>query len=203
MRRLLPWLLLACLAAGGFLATQYLLKSPYWSLYQIGKAIHQRASRLFLAYVDLGKIIGGQKEAIVEMIFPAQEKQDQRDVVRQILTAFMAPITEQVRDRVARVVEDPERNNLPSSWAVLAAASVTSQGDSAQVALKDPTQDRQLRLVMKRDGDGFWRVVEINPQDLKPLVEQYLLRHPLATGAIGPSNGQAPAPAPANPARQP
>ncbi|MFZ5585071.1 MAG: DUF2939 domain-containing protein [Thermodesulfobacteriota bacterium] len=193
MRRLLPWLFLVCLAAGGFLATQYFLKSPYWSLYQIGKAIHERDSRLFLAYVDLDKIIGGQKDAIVEMIFPAQDKREQRDVVRQVLTAFMAPITEQVRDRVARVVEDPERDNLPSSWTLLAVATVASDGDSAQVVLKDPTRDRQLRLVMKREADGFWRVVEINPQDLKPLVEQHLLRPKAVTGVIPPANGQAPA----------
>jgi hypothetical protein len=199
VRRLLPWLFLVCLAAGGFLATQHFLKSPYWSLYQIGKAIHERDSRLFLAYVDLGKIIGGQKDAIVEMIFPAQDKREQRDVVRQVLTAFMAPITEQVRDRVARVVEDPARDNLPSAWTLLAVATVASDGDSAQVVLKDPTRDRQLRLVMKREADGFWRVVEINPQDLKPLVEQHLLRHRAVTGVIPPANGQAPAPA--NPGR--
>lgn len=202
MRRLLPWLLLACLAVGGFLATQYFLKSPYWSLYQIGKSIHERDSKLFLAYVDLGKVISSQKDAIVEMIFPAQDKREQRDVVRQILTAFMAPITEQVRDRVVRVVEDKERDNLPSAWTLLAVASVTTGGDSAQVTLKDPTRDRQLRLTMKREGEGYWRVVEINPQDLKPLVEQYLLRDRPLTGIVPPANGQAPATAPApTPAR--
>lgn len=193
MRRLLPWLLLACLAVGGFWATQYFLKSPYWSLYQIGKAIHDRDSRLFLTYVDLGKIISGQKDAIVEMIFPAQDKREQRDVVRQILTAFMAPITEQVRDRVVRVVEDKERDNLPSAWTLVVAASVASDGDSAQVVLKDPIRDRQLRLGMKREGDGFWRVVEINAQDIKPLVEKYLLRDHAVTGTVPPPNGQLPA----------
>ncbi|MFH1059091.1 MAG: DUF2939 domain-containing protein [Pseudomonadota bacterium] len=201
MRRLLPWLLLACLAVGGFLATQYFLKSPYWSLYQIGKSLHQRDSRLFLAYVDLSRIISSQKDAIVEMIFPAQEKREQRDVVRQILTAFMAPITDQVRDRVVRVIEDKDRDNLPSSWTLVALASVTASGDSAQVLIQDPTQDRKLRLGMKRDADGFWRVVEINAQDLKPLIERYILRDRALGGIIPPANGQpaakptAPAPA--------
>ena len=188
MRRFLPWILLAALAVGGFLTTQHYLRSPYWSLYQIGKAIHDHDSRLFLAYVDLGRIIASQKDAIVEMIFPAQEKHEQRDVVKQILSAFMAPITEQVRDRVVRVIEDQQRDNLPSAWTLVAAGSVAVDGDQAQVTLNDPINNHRLRLGMQRTPEGYWRVVEANTQDLKALAEKYLLAQRGAT-AIPPANG--------------
>lgn len=189
MRRFLPWILLVTLAAGGFLVTQHYLRSPYWSLYQIGKAIHNHDSRLFLAYVDLGQVIASQKEAIVEMIFPAQDRREQRDVVKQILSAFMAPITEQVRDRVVRAIEDQERDNLPSSWTLVAAGSVTVEGDQARVMLRDPINDHQLRLGMQRSPEGHWRVVEANAQDLRALAEKYLLTQ-RGSAEVAPSNGR-------------
>ncbi len=201
MRRFLPWILLAALATGGFLVTQHYLRSPYWSLYQIGKAVHNHDSRLFLAYVDLGRVIASQKDAIVEMIFPAEEKHQQRDVVKQILSAFMAPITEQVRDRVVRAIEDKERDNLPSSWTLVALGSVTVDGDQAQVVLSDPVNDRRLRLGMQRSPEGYWRVVEANTQDLKALAEKYLLVQ-RAPATPSPANGSpangSPKPMPAN-----
>ncbi|MCA1905216.1 MAG: DUF2939 domain-containing protein [Desulfarculus sp.] len=196
MRRVLPWIILAALAVGGFLVTQHYLRSPYWALYQIGKAVHNHDSRLFLAYVDLGQIIASQKDAIVEMIFPSQEKHQQRDVVRQILSAFMAPITEQVRDRVVRAIEDQQRDNLPSSWTLVALGSVTVEGDQAQVVLSDPVHDRRLRLGMQRSAEGYWRVVEANAQDLRALAEKYLLTQG-APAAPSPANGS-PKPMPAN-----
>jgi len=189
MRRFLPWILLAALAVGGFLVTQHYLRSPYWSLYQIGKAIHNHDSRLFLAYVDLGRVIASQKDAIVEMIFPAQDKHQQRDVVKQILSAFMAPITEQVRDRVVRAIEDQERDNLPSSWTLVALGSVAVEGEQAQVVLTDPVNDRRLRLGMQRSPEGHWRVVEANTQDLKALAEKYLLAQRVPAATRSPANG--------------
>lgn len=174
MRRLLLILLLVALGGAGFGATYVFLRSPHWALYQIGKAIHQHDSRLFLAYVDVPQILTSQKDEILALVMPNQDQGGQRDMVRQILGAFMGPIIEQVRERVSRVVADPQRQNLPSSWTLTLAAKVTTNGDVALVVLSDPRNGDRLRLGMQRAKDGYWRVVQINVQDLRQLAVKHL-----------------------------
>ena len=175
MRRLLLILLLVALGGAGFGGTYVLLHSPHWSLYQIGKAIHNHDPGLFLAYVDVPRILDSQKDDIIALVMPNQEQGGQRDMVRQILGAFMAPIIDQVRERVSRVVADRTRENLPSSLTLAAAANVTTNGDHALVVLSDPRGGDRLRLGMHRAKDGYWRVVQINAQDLRQLAGKHLL----------------------------
>ncbi|MFH1033115.1 MAG: DUF2939 domain-containing protein [Pseudomonadota bacterium] len=199
MRRLGLIVLLVVLAGAGFGATYVFLRGPHWALYQVGKSIHNHDPRLFLAYVDIGQILRSQKDDILDLVLPNQEQRDQRDVLRELLSAFIGPITDQVRDRLSKVIADQERENLPSSWALLAAANVTTNGDNALVVLSG--QGERLRLGMRRAGDGYWRVVQINAQDLRRLAAKHLL-----PGLIKPPeqsrSDQAPAapsaPAPAN-----
>ena len=172
MRRVLLILLLIILAAGAFWASWGFLHSPYYALYQIGKGIHDRDPGLFLTYVDLDKVLAGQKESLIEEFAP----KDKSDVVSQIVTALMPQISQMAKDRVIRYIADPERDNLPSSWTLLPAANVTTNGKYALVVLSDwEEQGRRLRMGMKVDPDmGNWRVVEINSQDLKRLLNEYL-----------------------------
>ncbi|MBI5521835.1 MAG: DUF2939 domain-containing protein [Desulfarculus sp.] len=175
MRRLLLILLLVALGGAGFGATYVFLRSPHWALYQIGKSIHQHDARLFLAYVDVSQILSSQKDDILALVLPNQDQGGQRDVVRQLLGAFMGPIIEQVRERVSRVIADPQRENLPSSWTLVLAANVTTNRDVALVVLSDPRTSDRLRLGMQRAKDGYWRVVQINAQDLRQLASKHLL----------------------------
>ncbi len=196
MRRLGLVLLMVVLAGSGFGATYFFLRSPQWSLYQVGKAIHNHDPRLFMAYVDVGQILQSQKDDILDLILPDQEQRDKRDMVRQLITAFMGPITDQVRDKLSRVIADQGRENLPSSWALLAAANVTRNGDNALVVLSGLAQGERLRLGMQRAKDGYWRVVQINAQDLRQLAAKHLL-----PGLAKPAQQQPqPEPAPAAPA---
>ncbi len=190
MRRGLVLTLVLLLAAGAFGGTWWALNSPWYSLYQIGKAIHDRQPRLFLAYVDVGRILAGQKDELIST-FMAGSSEDQRRTVGNLVTAFLGPITEQVKDQVARTVADPERENIPSSFALLAAANVTTKDDVALVVLSDPQKGRRLRLGMRRHPEqGHWQVVEINSSDLRPLVEEYLHRRSEAAsqGKAAPKN---------------
>lgn len=173
MRRLPFIILLVALVGAGFAGTYFFMRSPQWTLYQVGKAIYKHDSRLFLTYVDVGEILRSQKEDIVDLILPDQKKDQQRDMVRQLLSAFMGALIEQARDRVIRIVADTERQNLPSSWTLVAAASVTRNGDNALAVLSN--QDDRLRLGLRRQADGYWRVVQINPQDLRALAAKHLL----------------------------
>ncbi len=174
MRRLWLLLLLVVLAGGGFWTTWWFLRSPQYALYQIGKAIHDREPRRFFAYVDLGGILRQQKDELVRMFLPERSAEFQNQVGR-ILAAFMDPVSAEVKRRVARLIADPKRDNLPSAWALVWAARVERNGDYALVVLSDPRAGRRLRLAMQRRPQvGHWQVVELDPRDLRRLLAEYL-----------------------------
>ena len=166
---------LAILVGAAFWGTWTLLNSPHWALYQIGKAIHQHEPRLFLAYVDIDRILSSQKQAIIDELIPDRSKAEGRKWASSLLAAFMGPVSDMVKDRVARLVADPKRENLPSSWALVVAAKVDRNGDYAMVVLADPEKKRRLRLGMRRDpSERLWKVVELDAGDLKSLLKEYL-----------------------------
>ncbi|MBU4566557.1 MAG: DUF2939 domain-containing protein [Desulfarculus sp.] len=175
MRRWWLWVILAFLASGAFYATHSFLSGPRWALYQIGKSIHDREPRVFLAYVDIERILGGQKETIVDMVAPKGRRDDDtRSLVRGLVGAFMAPLSDQLAGQVVKAINDPERENLPSSWTLVFAANVTRNGNYALVVLSDPSKGQRLRLGMEKRKNGPWQVVDIDSNDLKRLAKKYL-----------------------------
>jgi hypothetical protein len=110
---------LVVLAVGGaaFWGAWSLLNGPHYALYQIGKAIHERQPRLFLAYVDVERIARGQKEELLRA-FTGDRPDEQRSRISQVVEALMGPLTQELRRQVARQVADPDRENLPapSPW---------------------------------------------------------------------------------------
>lgn len=175
MRRWWLWILLAFLATGAFYATHTFLNGPRWALYQIGKAIHDREPRLFLAHVDIDRILAGQKDAIVDMVAPQGRRDDDtRSLVRGLVNAFMAPLSDQLAAQAVKAIKDPDRENLPSSWTLVFAANVTRNGDYALVVLSDPTKGRRMRLGMEKREGRPWQVVDINSNDLKKLAKEFL-----------------------------
>lgn len=183
-------LLLVLLVGAGFGGTWWFLHSPHGSLYQIGKAIHDRDAGLFLTYVDVGRILAGSKDELLEAVLPDQVKQDQRNVLKQLLGAFMAPLTDQLKQRVVRLVSDKERDNIPTSWTLVWAAKVSRNGDMALATLEDLSEDRRMRIGLQQGDDGYWRVVEVNAQDLKELLADYLKlkQRPAAQPSSQPAN---------------
>lgn len=174
MRRAWLWILLIVAAGLAFWGTQHLLASPRWALYQIGRAINNHDPRLFLAYVDVDSIVRGQKDTIVELVVPRERNDERtRNLVKGLVGAFMGPLSDQLTVRIIKAVQDPQRDNLPSSFTLAVAASVLVNGDYALVVLSDPESRRRLRLGMKR-ASGHWRVVDLNSADLKRLAEEYL-----------------------------
>jgi hypothetical protein len=174
MKRTWFLIVLVLLAGVGFWATWHFMRGPHYALYQIGKSIHDREPRLFLAYVDIDRIARGQKEDLVRVFMPDRSQED-RETVGRIVEAFMGPITAQLKDKAARMIMDPNRDNLPSSWTLVATANVTRKEDYALVVFSDPQSGRRLRLAMQRNPQqGHWQVVELNSQDLKILLDEYL-----------------------------
>ena len=70
MRRSAFLVFLLALGLIGFGGTYWLLNSPYYSLYQIGKAIYHHDAPLFLAYVDLDEIVNSQQSEFVDIFLP-------------------------------------------------------------------------------------------------------------------------------------
>lgn len=175
MKRFLVIALLVILGGGGFFASWQFMRSPYWSLYQIGKAIHNHDARLFLAYVDLDRIIRSQKDELVSEFMGEDSDQKTQQTVQNLLSAFMQPIVALARDRVINAVADPDRDNLPTSWALVPMAKITVNGNYALVVLSDPEKQRRLRLGMTRHPEqGHWQVVQVDPRDAKILLREYL-----------------------------
>jgi len=174
MKRTWFLIVLVLLAGVGFWATWSFMRGPHYALYQIGKSIHDREPRLFMAYVDVERITRGQKEELVRVFLSDRSKEEQDNVGR-IVEAFMGPITAQLRDKAARIIADPNRDNLPTSWALVAGANVNRKDDYALVVLSDPQSGRRMRMGMQRHPkEGHWQVVELNAQDLKILLTEYL-----------------------------
>jgi hypothetical protein len=170
------WLLivLVALAGTGFWATWGFLRGPHYALYQIGKSIHTHQPRLFLAYVDVERIAKGQKEELIRVFMPDRSK-DEHEKVGRIVEAFMGPIAAQLKEKAATMVADKNRDNIPTSWTLVAAANVNRKEDFALVVLSDPQSGRRLRMGMQRHStEGHWQVVELNSQDLKILLTEYM-----------------------------
>ena len=174
MRRWWLWMLVAAVASGAFWATHDFLSGPRYALYQIGKAIHDREPRLFLAYVDVEGILKGQKETFLNMVAPKGGDEQRRSIIRGLTNAFMGTITDQATYEVIKAIKDPERENLPSSWTLVFAARIKSNENYALVVLSEPQEGRRLRLGMHKKEGGPWRVVSIDSRDLKALAKEFL-----------------------------
>lgn len=171
--RWLIGLLLVALAVGAYLGTNAFLNSPTYALYQIGRAIHNRDPGLFITYVDIDRIYHGQRDNLVDLVVTGKEREDTRRVVKGFLTALAPQITTEVRRKVILWVADPKRDNIPSSWTLVAAANITRRPGYALVVLSDPEKKQRLRLGMQRKEGKPWRVVEVDPRDLKRILSTY------------------------------
>ena len=176
MRRASFLVLIFILAAAGFGGTYWFLKSPYYSLYQIGKAIHDHDAPLFLAYVDLERIVGEQQNEFVELFLPKDQASDASQVVSTLLAAIAPQVTKLIKVRIVEEIRNPGRNNLPNSYILMIAAQVERNGSNAEVLLEDPSKpDTRLRFSMQPHAEqGHWQVVRVNPRDLKALLAEEL-----------------------------
>lgn len=181
--RKLAWVALpVLLAVGAFWVTYGLITGPRWSLYQMGQGIHDRQPEQFLAYVDLNSVLESQRDAIVDIVLEGQGggNDDTRRAVSGLLGMFMGALQDQLRRKVAQFIADPDRDNIPSAWTLALAAEVDVNDDFALVTLSDDREGDQLRMGMRQFPAGHWVVTEINPEDLRQLLEKYA---PEALGA--------------------
>lgn len=175
MRRWLFYGVFIVLLTLSFGAVSYILNSPYRALYEIGKAIHERDGQLFLAYVDVPRILHNQRDDIVAILLPESGQDEKRAALSQVMGVLVGAMGQQISQQVARIVEDPQRDNIPSSWMLVLASTVTRDGFQAHVLLEESgEQGRKLRFTMTSDADEVWRITSFNTEDLRRLAEEYI-----------------------------
>ena len=180
MRRAFYVILIIALAGAGFGGTWWALRSPQFALYQIGKSIHHHDAPLFLAYVDIDRILRTQKDELVSLVLPKEKVKNANRVVSNILAALLPQVSQMVKDRVVQIISNPERDNLPNSYVLVLAAQVSTENGTAEVLLQDTQHpEEKLRFLMQPHPlDGHWQVVHLNPEDLKNLFNKHAFKDP-------------------------
>ena len=164
-KRILFIALLAGLAAATLMFLKDFKTTASGSLYYLGKSIHNRDADLFFRYVDYERIIGDLRFAASGSALMAQ------------LTAqAVSALEQQGENYLRRMIEDPNRPNLPNSLALLLGAQQGQEVDGRVEVLLPPLSldSRSLRFTLARCPDSTWKAVDINREDLQWLLLSYL-----------------------------
>ena len=147
MRRWWLWVILAFLASGAFYATHNFLNGPRWALYQIGKSIHDREPRVFpglRGHRAHTRRAEGHHRGHGGPQGPAGRRTPATWCADWWAHSWL-PSATNLAGQVVKAINDPERENLPSSWTLVFAANVTRNGNYALVVLSDPSKGQRLR----------------------------------------------------------
>jgi hypothetical protein len=182
-RSIIAGLVLIGLAFGLGLTWRWVQETPYYSLYQIGASLKNRDTTTLLTYVDLASILNKQVSgSLSSLLSPLGPSESLKKIIGQLgdLTIQLTPdvnkgLTNIISKRIRDYLDNSQNPTLPSSFMLLTLAEVKAKEDFALVTLKYAKE--QLRLGMKKQ-DGFWRVVELNPEDLRKLLTTYLFKQP-------------------------
>jgi len=171
MRRIMTITLPIVLAVAAFWGTYGLLQSPRYALYQIGKALKDGDSAIFLAYVDVPRIIANQRPAAADA--RANEAEENlRRAIQGVMDVVVGANPQAFHAQMAQIMSQLETDRLPSPFLIAYAASIQQNGDRALVVLSDPQSGDRLRLGMLRQNDQ-WRVVHVDQRDVRDLLRKY------------------------------
>lgn len=174
MRRILLITLPIVLAVAAFWGANSLLQGPRYALYQIGGALKDGDAGVFLAYVDVPRIIASQGQAQAK---PAENDQanledNLRRAVQGVLDVLVTSNPQAFNEQFALAMRQLRTEDLPSPWVIAWAANIQQSGDRALVVLADPNSGDRVRLGMLRQ-EGTWRVVHVDHRDVRMLLEKY------------------------------
>lgn len=175
--------LVVFLAFGAGLGYRWFQGTPYYALYQIGAGLKNRDINTFLSYVDVESIlnqqISGSLSALLSSLNPSGSLGKLAGPLGEIKIQLTPEINKGLSDLVIQqlrtFLENPKNPTLPSSFLLLTLADFKVKEDSALVTLK---QDKDRLRMGLRKQEGFWRVVELNPEDTQRLIKIYLLPPP-------------------------
>ena len=160
-RRWWAIIVLVIIAMASIVLIKDFLKTPSGSLYYIGKAIHEHDAELFLTYVDYA--------AILNQLTPEPSS----GVLQTMAHNTLVQLKEKAPAYIARIIEDENRPNPPSSWALLLSVTMGGETDGrVEVMVSDLNMGSRdkLRFIMLKYPDGRWRIAQVNSADLEWLV---------------------------------
>lgn len=174
-------LLLGIAVAGGFY--YHYRQSPRFALHQMVNALMHRNYKEFYAYLDLNSILSHlMQETGKDLIPPEIPKGDYlsqfgwkmgQKFAKNLLPRILQTVENNLHSLVNKYLDTLTTQDLLALEAAVAVAEITPKGDEAQVTLKFPKKNGQLRLTMSRNNPkGSWQVVSVSYEDLKDLLKK-------------------------------
>lgn len=175
--------LVISLAFGAGLFWRWVQGTPYYALYQIGAGLKNRDLNTLLIYIDMESVLKQQVSESFSTLFNSLNNAGPLGKFAGPLAGIKIQVTPEINQGLSNLavqqlreyLENPKNSTLPSSFLLLSLATFSIRQDYALVTLKHD-QD-QLRMGMRK-SEGFWRVVELNPEDTQRLIKTYLLPAP-------------------------
>jgi hypothetical protein len=179
-RTILVAIVIICLAFVAGLSWRWVQGTPYYCLYQIGAGLKDRDLNTVLAYVDLESVLSQQLSGPVSKLLASPTASGSLGKIAGSSGEIKIQLTPELNKSLSRLaanqlriyLENPKNTTLPSSFLLLSLAKFKVEKDVAQVTLK--YKKDQLRMQMRRQ-EGFWRVVELEPDDTLKLIKTYIL----------------------------
>jgi hypothetical protein len=186
MRRKTLVIALAVLVLSGALAGGlywHWYNSPRYSLQQMTLALETRNMEKFFNYVDINAIFNKfMEDANQDLNTPEDPQADDwsrmsrglvRKFARTLLPSLFNTFEKQIRGLIQKYLLNLDSSKVLAIAAAVTVAQIKTEGDEAQVTLKDPKTKKPFRFHMRRDPERrLWQIVSVNYQDFKAFCEK-------------------------------
>jgi hypothetical protein len=174
-------LVLSGALAGGLYWRWY--NSPRYSLQQMTLALETRNMEKFFKYVELNAIFNKFMEDANQDLNTAEDPQADdwsrmsrglaRKFARTLLPSLFNTFEKQIRGLIQKYLLNLDRSKVLAIAAAVTVAHIKTEGDEAQVTLKDPKTKKLFRFQMHRDPERrLWQIVSVNYRDFKAFCEK-------------------------------
>ena len=174
-------LLLGIAVAGGFY--YHYRQSPRFALHQMVNALMYRNYKEFYTYLDLNNILSHLMQETGKDLIPSEIPEGDyltqfgwkmgRKFAQNLLPRILQTVEKNLHSLINKYLDTLTTEDFLALEAAVALADISQTGDEAQVTLKFPKGDAQLRLTMSRSlSKRSWRVVSVNYKDLKNLLKK-------------------------------
>jgi len=145
----------------------FFISSPRYMLLRLGWAITHHDSDTFLVLVDVDRIVDDQSELFLNLMVKEISPLPLPFLKIQIGAPTKDALKTLVKQKVREELMNSQKEFLPSSFALLTGA-IKQKGNNALVTFK--TDSNPLKIGLFKTENQGWRVVSIDPQDLKNLL---------------------------------
>ncbi len=152
----------------------YIMSTPYYTLFQVGRALKTHDSRLFFHYVDFDRVISSHLTSAKLIKVP--KKSHLSALLSGIEIRVGKSIRNQIKHIIADYLSDPQNFQFPSTATLIVSVKEKRRLKDGTVlfVLKEPKKDRELHLTLERRGTFKWIIVGIDSNDLWGLIKELI-----------------------------